>query len=99
MIARDAIADYNADGTHYAGQRRPDPAIRAEVDKALSNARSVLNVGAGTGSYEPADRYVLAVEPSATMRAGRPPGLAPALAGTADNLPSTTTPSRQAWRC
>ena len=47
----------------------------------------MLNVGAGTGSYEPRDRWVLAVEPSATMRAQRPAGAAPALAARAEQLP------------
>jgi SAM-dependent methyltransferase len=47
----------------------------------------VLNVGAGTGSYEPDDRWVLAVEPSATMRAQRPPGAAPAITARAEALP------------
>jgi SAM-dependent methyltransferase len=53
----------------------------------LGDARTVLNVGAGTGSYEPRDRWVLAVEPSATMRAQRPPDAAPAIAARAEALP------------
>jgi SAM-dependent methyltransferase len=57
------------------------------VHAALGGARTVLNVGAGAGSYEPADRWVLAVEPSATMRAQRPPGAAPAIAARAESLP------------
>src|SRR6202043_712622 len=51
------------------------------------DARTVLNVGAGTGSYEPPDRHVLAVEPSALMRSQRLPDAAPCLAGSAENLP------------
>jgi SAM-dependent methyltransferase len=54
---------------------------------ALGGARTVVNVGAGAGSYEPADRWVLGVEPSATMRGQRPPGAAPCLVGTAEALP------------
>jgi hypothetical protein len=49
-------------------------------------ARTVINVGAGTGSYEPPDRWVLAVEPSAAMRAGRPPGAAPVITARAEAL-------------
>jgi len=57
------------------------------VHAALDVSRTVLNVGAGAGSYEPTDRYVLAVEPSATMRAQRPVGAAPAVDATAEHLP------------
>jgi SAM-dependent methyltransferase len=57
------------------------------VHAALGDAATVVNVGAGAGSYEPSDRWVLAVEPSATMRAQRPPGAAPALIGVAQELP------------
>jgi SAM-dependent methyltransferase len=79
--------DYEVAGRTYAVHRRPDPRIAARVHAALGDARTVLNVGAGAGSYEPADRYVLAVEPSATMRAQRPPGAAPALDARAESLP------------
>lgn len=78
---------YEQHGTRYASVRRPDPRIEARVHAALGASRTVLNVGAGAGSYEPADRYVLAVEPSATMRAQRPPGAAPALDAVAEHLP------------
>jgi SAM-dependent methyltransferase len=57
------------------------------VHQALETARTVLNVGAGAGSYEPEDRYVLALEPSAAMRAQRPVHIAPAISGTAENIP------------
>jgi hypothetical protein len=59
--------------------RRTEPRIAAQVWAALGDARTVLNVGAGTGSYEPSDREVTAVEPSAVMRAQRPalPGQEP----------------------
>ncbi|MEV6925346.1 class I SAM-dependent methyltransferase [Dactylosporangium sp. NPDC051485] len=79
--------DYDTHGTGYAVQRRPDPRIAAWVHAALGSARTVLNVGAGAGSYEPADRYVVAVEPSAAMRAQRPPHVVPALDGRAEELP------------
>lgn len=79
--------DYDKHGTRYSQGRRPDPRIEARVHAALGDAKTVLNVGAGTGSYEPRDRWVLAVEPSATMRAQRPPGAAPAIAARAEALP------------
>src|SRR6185369_10542368 len=61
--------------------------IAAQFWAALGDARTVLNVGAGTGSYEPTDRDVLAVEPSAVMRAQRPAGAAPCVAAAAESLP------------
>jgi len=79
---------YDRIGVDYAQGRRPDPRWQAEVDAALGTSRTVLNVGAGTGSYEPADRYVVAVEPSRTMIAQRPAGAAKALQATAENLPA-----------
>ena len=78
---------YRELGRGYAGRRRPDPRIAARVTAALGGARSVVDVGAGPGSYEPADRPVLAVEPSPTMLAQRPPGAAPAVRGRAEALP------------
>jgi SAM-dependent methyltransferase len=80
-------ADYGAIGAAYARYRRPDPRIAAWVSQALGAAQTVLNVGAGAGSYEPADRQVTPVEPSASMRAQRPPGLAPAVDAPAEDLP------------
>jgi len=82
-----ARVDYERHGRTYAQHRRPDPRIAARIHAALGDARKVLNVGAGAGSYEPSDRLVLAVEPSATMRAQRPPDAAPALAARAEALP------------
>jgi SAM-dependent methyltransferase len=79
--------DYEQHGRAYARNRRPDPRIAARIHAALGDARTVLNVGAGAGSYEPADRWVLAVEPSTTMRAQRPVGAAPALDARAEALP------------
>lgn len=79
--------DYDQHGLTYTRYRRADPRIAARIHAALGDACTVLNVGAGAGSYEPEDRWVLAVEPSATMRAQRPPGSAPAIAARAEALP------------
>jgi ubiquinone/menaquinone biosynthesis C-methylase UbiE len=79
--------DYETGGGGYAGQRRTDSRIAAYVHAALGPARTVLNVGAGAGSYEPGDRDVTAVEPSASMRAQRLPHLAEAIDATAEQLP------------
>ncbi len=79
--------DYHQFGQGYARQRRTDPRIEALVHAALGDARSVLNVGAGAGSYEPADRQVIAVEPAAAMRAQRPRERVPAIAASAEALP------------
>jgi SAM-dependent methyltransferase len=79
--------DYEAGGAGYGVQRRTDPRIAARVFAALGAARTVINVGAGTGSYEPQDRVVTAVEPSASMRSQRRPGLAPAIDAVAEALP------------
>ena len=65
---------YDTIGATYTVTRRTEPRIAARVSAALGDARTVLNVGAGTGSYEPPDRHVPAVEPSAVMRAQRPAG-------------------------
>ncbi len=78
---------YDTIGATYAVTRRTEPRIAARVWAALGDARTVLNVGAGTGSYEPSDRDVTAVEPSAVMRAQRPAGAAPCVAATAESLP------------
>ena len=79
--------DYERGGDGYARARRTDPRIAALVHGALGTARSVVNVGAGAGSYEPTDRAVVALEPSAAMRRQRPPGAAPVLDGVAEHLP------------
>jgi SAM-dependent methyltransferase len=78
---------YDTIGGTYTVTRRTEPRIAARVWAALGDARTVLNVGAGTGSYEPAGRDVIAVEPSAVMRAQRPAGAAPCVAADAENLP------------
>src|SRR5699024_10682273 len=80
-------ADYGTIGSAYSRYRRPDPRIAAVITQALGAAHTVLNVGAGAGSYEPADRQVTAVEPSAAMRAQRPGQLPEAVDATAEALP------------
>lgn len=80
-------ANYGVIGSGYAQYRRPEPAFIAAIRAALGDARTLVNVGAGAGSYEPADLDVTAVEPSATMRAQRPAGLSPAVNATAEDLP------------
>ena len=79
--------DYEIHGRTYTRHRQPDPRIAAAVHAALGDAKTVINVGAGAGSYEPEDRWVLAVEPSAVMRAQRPVGRAPAIVARAEDLP------------
>ncbi len=78
---------YDRIGPGYVERRRADPRIAGAIEAALGNAATVVNVGAGAGSYEPDDRNVLAVEPSAKMRAQRPAGAAPCLDGRAEALP------------
>lgn len=78
---------YDRIGRTYAQRRRPDPRIAAAIDAALGDARTVVNVGAGAGSYEPRGRAVTAVEPSETMIAQRPPGTAPVVRAHAQELP------------
>ncbi len=80
-------AIYDAIGDGYARRRRPDPRIARAIEGALGDARTVLNVGAGTGSYEPRDRDVQAVEPSETMIAQRAIDAAPCVRASAESLP------------
>jgi SAM-dependent methyltransferase len=86
-VSNAAGALYNRIGRDYSELRRPDPRIAARISEALGTAETVLNVGAGAGSYEPTDRDVVAVEPSAVMRAQRPSGAAPCIAARAEDLP------------
>jgi SAM-dependent methyltransferase len=79
--------DYEAGGWSYSENRKTDPRIESVVHAALGDARRIINVGAGAGSYEPVDRYVVAVEPSAHMRAQRPADRVPAIDATAESLP------------
>ena len=78
---------YDTIGSTYTVTRRTEPRIAARIWTALGDARTVLNVGAGTGAYEPPDRGVTAVEPSAVMRAQRPAGAAPCVDAAAASLP------------
>jgi SAM-dependent methyltransferase len=78
---------YDRIGQTYTGTRHPDPRIAAAIWDALGDARTVLNVGAGAGAYEPPDREVVALEPSEVMIAQRPPGAAPVVRGRAEELP------------
>lgn len=80
-------ARYDLIGRDYAATRREDPRIAAQIHAALGPARSVVNVGAGTGSYEPRDRHVIAIEPSEVMLAQREPSLPPATRAGAYPLP------------
>jgi SAM-dependent methyltransferase len=79
--------DYAPLAGDYARVRRAEPEVAQQLHAALGDARTVINVGAGTGCYEPTDRYVVAVEPSAAMRRRRPRGLPPAVDARADALP------------
>jgi SAM-dependent methyltransferase len=81
------VSTYDEIGGTYALTRRPDPRIERRLADALGDARSVVNVGAGAGAYEPRDREVVAVEPSAVMLAQRAPGSAPAVQAPAEALP------------
>jgi SAM-dependent methyltransferase len=86
MVVNRAIL-YDQIGEDYRSGRREDPRIAAAILAALAGASPVLNVGAGAGSYEPADRPVVAAEPSAVMLAQRPAGAAPAVRAVAERLP------------
>ena len=80
-------AKYDTIGVTYANLRQPDPRIATLIDNALGPANTVLNVGAGAGSYEPTGRKVTALDPSEKMIRQRPPGAAPCIKGVAENLP------------
>lgn len=80
-------ARYDRIGSTYSELRKPDPRIAAVIEEALGSARTVLNVGAGTGSYEPADRRLTALEPSLEMLRQRDAHSAPAVQGRAEALP------------
>ncbi|MBN8598040.1 MAG: class I SAM-dependent methyltransferase [Planctomycetes bacterium] len=81
------MALYNTIGRNYASFRRPDPRIAAALEAALGDAASVVNIGAGSGSYEPADREVIAVEPSEVMIRQRPADAARCVQASAESLP------------
>src|SRR5215469_11640712 len=78
---------YQRIGTSYALTRREDPEFARRIALAVGDARAVVNIGAGTGSYEPRDRYVLAIEPSDVMAAQRPVQRPPAISASAGKLP------------
>ena len=80
-------AKYDLIGLNYAELRKPDPRIAAAIQAALGRAETVLNVGAGTGSYEPVDRRVTAVEPSLEMIRQRGPSAAKVIQASAEDLP------------
>src|SRR4051794_41110401 len=80
-------AKYDIIGNNYATLRKPDPRIARVIGDALGSALTVLNVGAGTGSYEPADRAVTAVEPSSEMIRKRSPAAAEVVQASAEALP------------
>ena len=83
-------ANYGRIGQRYTAYRQPDPAIASFIETALGDADTVLNVGAGAGSYEPLERHVTAVEPSASMREQRPAHLSKAIDAMAESLPFET---------
>ena len=80
-------AVYDAIGCGYVVTRQPDPRIARAIRAALGEARTVLNVGAGTGSYEPAELRVVAVEPSLAMIRQRPAGAVQPVQAVAEHLP------------
>jgi SAM-dependent methyltransferase len=86
-LSADPIYDRTA--IDYQARRRADPRIARAILAALGDARAIVNVGAGTGSYEPTDRRIIAVEPSAQMILRRPSIAAPVLRAVADALPFT----------
>lgn len=87
MVLGAMRASYDTIGVNYADLRIPDPRIASAIGEALGPARTVLNVGAGAGSYEPTDRHVTAVEPSAEMIRQRGAAAAPVIQGYAEDLP------------
>lgn len=80
-------ADYGSIGPGYSRYRQPEPAFVDAIHASLDAARTLVNVGAGAGSYEPGHLTVTAVEPSAAMRAQRPAGAAPVVDAVAEDLP------------
>ena len=87
MIESAMSAKYDVIGINYAELRKPDPRIAKVIESALGSAQTVLNVGAGAGSYEPTDRSLIAVEPSREMIRKRGPAAAEAVQANAGELP------------
>jgi SAM-dependent methyltransferase len=90
---------YDRIGVGYSLTRRADPRIAGRIHAALGDARTVVNVGAGVGAYEPSDRRVLAIEPSSEMIAQRRPGSAPVVRGYAESLPLGAQSADAAMAC
>lgn len=86
-LGEDPEEPYTQMAATRGSARREDPRIASAIHAALGDARSVVNVGAGSGAYEPRDREVIAVEPSPETIAQRPPDSAPAIEGHAESLP------------
>ena len=80
---------YDDIGLTYRQRRTPDPEITVQLARYIDDAGTVLNVGAGAGSYEPSSAGVVALEPSSVMIAQRPTGSAPVVQGVAESLPFT----------
>ncbi len=78
---------YDVIGATYTATRRADPRVEAQIRAALGDARRIVNIGGGTGSYETAGPVVATIDPSPVMIAQRPPGAAPAVLGVAEHLP------------
>ncbi len=78
---------YDTIGLGYIAHRRPDPRWEALIHRQLGDGRVVVNVGAGTGNYEPSDRAVVAIEPSSVMVGQRAVGAAPAVRASGSALP------------
>jgi len=87
MLLGSMSTSYDTIGVNYSDLRKPDLRIEAMISRALGSAKTVLNVGAGAGSYEPADRQVTAVEPSIEMIRQRGASAAPVIQGFAEDLP------------
>jgi SAM-dependent methyltransferase len=81
------LTTYDRIGACYRRNRKEDPRLARSIAGELQDARTVVTVGAGAGSYEPVDRFVVAVEPSGVMLQQRPPGAAPAAQAIAERLP------------
>ena len=88
---------YDTIGVDYSTLRKSDPHITAAIEAGLGDAKTVVNVGAGAGSYEPADRRVTAVEPSQEMISQRV-NANPVIQGVAEDLPFDTTRLMLRWR-
>ena len=102
MLRGDMRASYDTIGVNYSDLRKPDSRIELAIGQALGSARAVLNVGAGAGSYEPAERHVTAIEPSAAMIRQRGASAAPGRdemtrAQDPESHPSESLAPRRIW--